>query len=195
MAIIELHNIMPIANIPSVMEHGILSHNLRRKKNISNHSVALQGVQELRAKKVVLGASPLHDYANLYFHAHNPMLSKVRAYNDEICILRISPDILSLPGVILSDQNAVSRYVKFLPSPEGLKALNFDLIYATNWKHPDDQIAEWQHSSTKCAEVLVPDCVEPRYVIGAYVYDAQAEKTLKDVGFCGKIRTNSELFF
>jgi len=79
MNIKELHNIMPIANIPFVMEHGILSHNLRERLKIPNHSVALEEVQELRARKVVPGGRPLHDYANLYFDAHNPMLSRIRS--------------------------------------------------------------------------------------------------------------------
>lgn len=151
MDIKELHSIMPIANIPSVMKYGILSHNLRRKKKIPNHSIAIQPVQDKRKNKIVPGGKPLHDYANLYFDAHNPMLSRRRSMNQEICVLKISIEVLSLPGVIFADQNAASNYVKFLPSPEGLKTLDFDLIYATNWKHPDDQIAEWQHSSIKCA--------------------------------------------
>ena len=115
--------------------------------------------------------------------------------NQEICVLKISIEVLSLPGVILADQNAASNYVKFLPSPEGLKALNFDLIYATNWKHPDDQIAEWRHSSVKGAEVLVPDCIEHRYILGAYVCNKRAEKALRDVCFSGSIEVKSGLFF
>jgi len=109
----ELHCIMPIENIPSVIKHEILSHNLQRKKKIHNHSIALQGVQELRVRKVVLGAIPLHDYANLYFDAHNPMLSRVREYNNKICVLRISPKVLDLPKVAISDRNAACDFVVF----------------------------------------------------------------------------------
>ena len=196
MNIKELHSIMPIANIPSVMKHGILSHNLRKRKRIPNHSIAMSDVQDRRKKKIVKGGRYLHDYANLHFDAHNPMLSRRRDMNNEICVLRISPEVLNLPEVVITDQNAASKYVKFLPSPEGLEILDFDLIYAENWKHPNNQITEWQHSSTKCAEVLVPDCVEPQYIIGAYVCNRRAEKALKDVGFSGKITIkDSGLFF
>lgn len=187
---------MPIENIPSVMQHGILSHNLRRKKKILNHSVALQGVQELRARKVVPGARPLHDYANLYFDAHNPMLSRVREYSNEICVLRISPEVLSLPGVVISDRNAACNFVGFYPYPYGLEKLDFDMVYATWWKHKDNPRLEELHGHIKCAEVLVPDCVEPQYIIGAYICNRQAEKALKDFDFYGKIKMkNSGLFF
>ena len=196
MDIEELHSIMPIANIPSVMKHGILSHNLRRKKKIPNHSVALQGVQELRARKVVLGARPLHDYANLYFDAHNPMLSRVREYNNEICVLRISPEVLNLPKVAISDRNAACDFVGFYPYPYGLEKLDFDKIYDINWKHRDDPMLERLHRHIKCAEILVPDCVEPQYIIGAYVCNRRAEKALKEAGFSGIIKIkDSGLFF
>jgi hypothetical protein len=85
--ITELHFIAPITNVPSIMQHGILSHKLSGQ--IHHHSVAMPEIQERRKNKQIPGARTLHDYANLYFDAHNPMLSKLRARNDDICILRI----------------------------------------------------------------------------------------------------------
>lgn len=191
----ELYNIMSISNIPSIMEKGILSHNLMKKSKLDDHSIAMQEVQDKRKGKVVPSGRFLHDYANLFFDAHNPMLSSRRDRNHEICVLRVSVDVLHLTDVIITDQNAASDYVQFLPSPQGLEKLDFELIYAENWKHPDDQIAEWRHSSVKGAEVLVPDRVDPKYIIGAYVYNQQAKKKLEDIGFCGTIEINNGLFF
>jgi hypothetical protein len=68
----EFHCIMPLENIPSVLEHGILSH--ERMASLPHRSVAMQGVQERRDLKQVPGGLKLHQYANLYFHARNPML-------------------------------------------------------------------------------------------------------------------------
>ena len=70
----ELHCIMPIDNINSVMTHGILSH--ERAAKLPHRSVALQPVQDRRDQKQVPGGLKLHQYANLYFHARNPMLYK-----------------------------------------------------------------------------------------------------------------------
>ena len=80
----------------------------------------------------------LHDYANLYFDAHNPMLSKRRDRNNEICILRISATILGLPGIIVSDQNAASDYVLFYPVKEGLKAIDKERLFAQYWTHQEN---------------------------------------------------------
>ncbi|EQD40247.1 hypothetical protein B1B_14996, partial [mine drainage metagenome] len=68
----ELHSIMPISNIGSVMTHGVLSY--ERAARLAHHSVALQPVQDRRDQKQVPGGLKLHQYANLYFHARNPML-------------------------------------------------------------------------------------------------------------------------
>ena len=65
----ELHCIMPIRNIPSVVAHGILSHESAGK--LMHHSVAMQPMQERRDVKTVPGGLRLHQYANLYFHARN----------------------------------------------------------------------------------------------------------------------------
>lgn len=49
----------------------------------------MEVVQDRRREKRIPGGHLLHDYANLYFDAHNPMLSKCRAHNDTICVLRM----------------------------------------------------------------------------------------------------------
>ena len=51
--VIELHNIMPISNIPLVLHHGILSHEEASK--LPHDSVALSEIQERRDIKRVPG--------------------------------------------------------------------------------------------------------------------------------------------
>lgn len=46
-----------------------------------------------------------------------------------------------------------------------------------------------------CAEVLVPDRVEPKFVQGAYVCNAAAESALRAQGFAHNITVNPRLFF
>ena len=174
----ELYYITPIANVPSLMKHGILSHNL--SVNVSHASVAMQEIQDKRKDKVIPGTDrKLHDYANLYFDAHNPMLSKVRRRNKEICVLRISATVLELPGVIISDQNAASGYARFYPEKDGLMAIDKDTVFATFWLHPENLVAKWRHGSAKCAEVLIPNRIEPKYILGALVANQTALESLK----------------
>jgi ssDNA thymidine ADP-ribosyltransferase, DarT len=188
----ELHCIMPIANVPSVMDRGILSHEQAAK--VQHQSVALQPVQDKRDRKQVPGGLKLHQYANLYFHARNPMMFKRQAEAPNLCVLRISTKVFDLEGAVISDQNAASEYVRFL-HPRQWQLLDFDAIYAMDWRHPGNPAAYYRHSSQKCAEVLVPQRVEPRLVTGAYAVDSAAKKRLETAGLALPVTTNPVLFF
>jgi hypothetical protein len=107
--ITELHYITAIANLPSILRHGILSHKLANQ--LAHASVAMPEIQERRTNKQIPGARLLHDYANLYFDAHNPMLSRCRARNNEICVLRIDPAVMDQADVIVTDRNAAADLV------------------------------------------------------------------------------------
>lgn len=188
----ELYYITPIANIPSILEHGILSHNLSLK--IDHHSVAMPEIQARRKDKQIPNAGKLHDYANFYFDAHNPMLSKRRNLNNEICTLQINPAILDLPEIIIADQNAASGYVRFYNVTDGLVALNKDEIFAKSWLH-DNPIEYYRHSAVKCAEVLVPNKVEPKYILGAYVANQVALAAFNKLKIKLTVEINSDIFF
>jgi len=168
----ELHYITPIENVPSILEHGILSN--RKSARLAHTSVAMEEVQERRREKRIPDARPLHEYVNLYFDAHNPMLSRRRDQNDVICVLRIDPAVFDLPDVIVADRNAASGYVRFYPAVDGIRALDRDMVFARFWKNAADPFDEWERKSVKCAEVLVLDKVDPRFVIGAYVANERA---------------------
>lgn len=183
---------MPLANIASVLKHGILSHEQAAKR--VHQSVALQAVQDIRGGKSVPGGLKLHQYANLYFHARNPMMYKRQSQANDFCVLRISLSVAKLPGVVFADCNASSKYVRFL-APSQWKLLDFDDIFAPDWRHPNDQIRQWRHTARKCAEVLVPHSVEPKFLSGAYVVDTATEVKLTATGFKLAIVHNPELFF
>lgn len=183
---------MPMANVASVLAHGILSY--ERVARLPHHSVALPPVQDLRDKKHVPGGLKLHQYANLYFHARNPMLHKRLNEADTLCVLRVSTQVLSAVGTVITDQNAASAYVRFL-SPAQWQLLDWDDIFAMDWRHPGDRIAYWRHKSRKCAEVLVPQRVGPQFISGVHVVDAAAGARLAQQGCTVPININPVLFF
>jgi hypothetical protein len=117
----ELHYITPMTNVPSILQHGILSHN--RAAKLKHDDISMREIQDVRAEKRVPGGLALHDYANLYFNARNKMMAKKRPEHDRLCVLRVSTEALNIPGAVLADQNASSKYVLFLPSPLGLQSL------------------------------------------------------------------------
>lgn len=188
----EFHCIMPLENISSVLKHGILSHHLAAK--VRHHSVAMEEVQDRRDVTQVPGGLKLHHYANLYFHARNPMLYKRKAEAGQLCVLQVSTEVRKLEGVVFSDCNASSDYVRFF-APEDWRRLDLDAIYAHDWRHPDDPIAYQRHKSRKCAEVLVPHRVEPDHLLGAYVVHEEAAARLTKLGFSLPIIIEPDLFF
>lgn len=165
-----------------------------RAAKLQHHSIALQPVQDKRDQKQVPGGLRLHQYANLYFHARNPMLFKRKSEAPELCVLRVSTNVLQLPGTVISDQNAASDYARFL-HPSQWKLLDFDAIFALDWRHPSDQIAYWRHRAKKCAEVLVPNQVTPGEIIGAYVVDVATRTKLLKANFAEPIAVDPALFF
>lgn len=183
---------MPMVNISSVLTHGILSY--ERASKLAHASVAMDSIQDRRDKKQVPGGLRLHQYANLYFHARNPMLFKRLEHATSLCVLRVSPKVLDLRGVVLADCNASSDYVRFL-EPAQWQNLAFDDIYALDWRHPGDPGAFYRHKSRKCAEVLIPNSVHPNFIQGAYVVDEPSAKALKASGFTLPIHIDSVLFF
>ena len=190
--ITEFQCIMPIGNIPSVLEHGILSH--ERAAALEHRSVAMPEVQERRDQKQVPGGLRLHQYANLYFHARNPMMYLRRGEAARLCVLRVSIDVCQIGGVVFADCNASSDYARFLHPSQSVN-LNLDEIYALDWTHPGDRVAYLRHKSRKCAEVLVPQRVDVARLLGAYVVDQGAVNALAAVGFGLPIQINPQLFF
>lgn len=185
-----LYNIMPLNNIPSVLQNGILSYQLAKK--ISHQSVAMHNIQSKRDEVIIPNGMKLHEYANLYFDARNPMLYKRK--DEDICVLKIKPEILDIPNVIIADQNASSAYVKFDEPHSALDYLKFDMIYAKYWTD-DNPFIGYEKKSVKCAEVLVPHKIQPEYIIAAAVKNKEDGDKLHSAGFQLKIYIEPELFF
>lgn len=121
------------------------------------------------------------------------MLSARRHLNDSICVLRIQSTVLSLDGVIVTDQNA-SRDCWFKPVKEGLPLLRHSEVFAEFWINRDDPMEEYRMKGIKCAEVLVPQCVHPANIIGAYVANATALNAFGQVSSL-PVQIKGNLFF
>jgi len=187
----ELHYITPIENVPSILQHGILSH--ERAARLKHRSVAMQEVQDRRSKVVVPGANrKLHSYANLYICARNPML--YLRQRERICVLSIRTGVLDLPGVIITDGNAASSYVRFAPAPDGLTIVSRELTFAEYWTGVN-QIEQWRMKVAKCAEVLVPDRVSPEYIQHAYVASDEMKNQMDALNTGLDVRVDGHLFF
>ncbi len=176
----ELYYIAPISVADSIMRDGILSHN--KAMTIEHDTIANPVVQDIRARVRVPNGLALHDYANLYFDAYNPMLCSRQNQVDRICVLIISQEVLVIPGSVISDKNASSRFVRFYSSPGGLEELDFDMIYSRDWRDAN-QFRYFEKKSRKCAELLVPHQIPPDFITGALVANETAKAALAETSF------------
>lgn len=190
----ELHYITPIVNVTSILKLGILSNREVTRRRVKSESVALPDVQERRESKVIPGAKPLHEYVNLYICARNPMMYLRRSQHETLCVLQISPAVLSLPGVVIADGNAASGPTAFWQSPSGLSKVDKDTVFAEWWTDPNEFVL-WENRRVKCAEVLVPDKLDAKFILGAYVSCDAAEVQLKALAPRLKINVDPHMFF
>ncbi|HQL86881.1 MAG TPA: DUF4433 domain-containing protein [Lentisphaeria bacterium] len=188
----ELYCIMPIANVASVMVHGILSHD--EAARLSHADISLAEVQKRREQKSVPGGLRLHEYANLYFCARNPMMYRRQGERERLCVLLVDRRLLESPGIVLSTGNAASDYSRFLSSPAGLQEIAWDDVFADYWTD-ENPLKQMRKKSAKCAEVLVPHCVKPCFITGAYVSCTTGRDALLATGFELPITINPDVFF
>jgi ssDNA thymidine ADP-ribosyltransferase, DarT len=170
----ELHFITPIANLDSILHRGILSHDDASK--IDHQSVASEDVQDRRRGKWVPNGQRLHSYANLYFHARNPMMYYlVRHGHNDLAVIRVSEAVLELSDTVLTDGNAASAGTRFYSSPDGLAYLNSKLIFARYWTD-ENYWPDQEKKRSRNAEVLVPGLISSTYIQGCYV-DTPAKRS------------------
>lgn len=173
-----VYNIMPIANIPSVLQHGIVC--FEQMQQFQHTSIAMDEVQKRRSKVEIPNGYFLHQYANLYFSFNNPMLYKRQSLADELCVL--------------ADRNAAISLVRFYSPLNGVEKLDFEKIHAQFWTDPDP-IIQREKKAIKCAEILIPQRISTDYIAGAYVVSNKAEQQLKNCGFNQQIVVNPLVFY
>ena len=122
------------------------------------------------------------------------MLYKRCDQHAKLCVLRISTEVLDLRNVVISDGNAASEYTAFGALPWGMRLIDKDLVFAERWTDPD-VIKKWHKSRVKCAEVLVPERVDSRYIFGAYVSGVEGQRALEATGAGIPSTIDAHLFF
>ena len=174
----ELHYITPCLNVASVLERGLLCHELAGRFNHS--SVADEVVQRIRGRARVPNGLRLHEYVNLYINARNAMMFKlVNNPNPPLCVLAVDLSVLDLAGVVIYDGNAASDWSRPYPSPAGLAAIDKSIVFATYWTDPD-RVQQAHKRRVTQAEILVPTSVDPTKVTRVYVPNDVSLKILAD---------------
>jgi len=114
---------------------------------------------------------------------------------DDLCVLAFDHHVLDLSGVVISDHNAAAAVAGFGPYPEGLDAVDRALTFAKYWAHEGDPYATELHRKRMCAEVLVPYCIEPRFIGGAFVANEQAKRKFEALEVDLQVVVEPRMFF
>lgn len=146
-------------NLPQIREHGILS--MAKLKAAAIKIPAPGGNQwSFDADE----ASGMDKYVHLCFTTNHPMV--FHAVNDgrikELIYLRIKPEVIRLPGVMVTRD--VSNQKGVIPEPvQAIADMDHEVIYKrTNWKIPE-VLARLK--AAERYEILVPNQVPIELVI------------------------------
>lgn len=137
-------------NIPSILQHGILSHVEVYRRHLNEHTLSNSYTQVIRAeKRDPFFSRSLHEYVPLYFSTLNPMLEILQAQHQEVVIIGVSSKVINNLETIFTDGNAASNDTRFFSQPQNLTQLSWNIITATTKMTTDNE------RRMKCAEVLV----------------------------------------
>ena len=189
-----LFHLTHVDNPPSILQHGILSHNTAYRRGIIKRDVSSNPVQAIREGKLdSVYDRPLHDYASLYFMPKNPMLKQLQVFHQDVAILGITPDVMFQRGTVFTDGNAACTDTRFFKKPSSLSRRRWDIIRSNDWDSYDDG------KRIKCAEVLVYPSVSARDIAAIFCQThLQMSRVLANIGqkhVSLPVFVRSDLFF
>ena len=175
-----LYYITHIANLPSILEKGILSHEKIIAESVSYTLTGDNSIIESRKSIFTSARRSLWHYANLFFQPRNPMLYRVidEKGTQNLTVLRISNTVLQKQGIFIADGIAANNSTHIYPQPEGLEIPQTQqaIIQSTSWiSWRDDRKLRRQ----LMAECLVPHQVEPEYIQWFIVADDVVAEALR----------------
>jgi hypothetical protein len=160
-----LYYITHIQNLPSILEHGILSHNEVQQRNLERMKIYNAEIVERRKNKKTPAGDSLWDYANVYFQPRNPMLYTVidKYRRNNIVVVKVKKTLLNRGDIFVTTGNAAhSASVIDKPTPTLLKEIA-RFLKIEYWKDYDGTKRKIM------AECLVPKLIEPQFIECVYV--------------------------
>lgn len=172
----SLFYITHINNLPSIFQHGILSHRQVNARDVPFTPVYNADSVANREQIVTPNNKSLWDYANVYFQPRNPMLYKVLSETNkrDVVILGVKSQILDTKGAFISLGNAAHSLSSLVDVKTGLQQINgeyWQIINSDWWKTEDGTKRKIM------AECLVPNSIPPLEIHSVYVAnDLAAER-------------------
>lgn len=169
-----LYHLTHLINLPTIFEHGILSHNEAHRRGLVAADLSEDGVQG-RRRCVAVGRASLHDYVPLYFAPKNPMLYARRDAQESIALLGVSPRLLLRPDTLVTDGNAAARETAFYQGPDALEQLPWNVLNAHFWSPFRDG------KRKRCAEALAYRHVPVGDILKVFCYTEGAKRAVRAI--------------
>ncbi|MCS6887469.1 MAG: DarT ssDNA thymidine ADP-ribosyltransferase family protein [Chloroflexus sp.] len=172
----SLFYITHLDNLPSIVQHGILSHAQVEARGLSPTPIYDANIVSRRRERQAPDGRSLWEFANLYFQARNPMLYRVigEKGKQHVVIIGIDPSVMELPGCLIAAGNAASPLSEIVPVAEGLPkiAALWKVINSEWWRQADGS------KRVMMAECLVPDIISPTYLQTIYTPNHKTAETV-----------------
>lgn len=175
----SLYYITHTDNLPSILQRGILSHAMVEQLGLPFAPVYDAAIVTRRRDRLTPNGVSLWEFANLYFQPRNPMLYRVLAERDEdhIAVIGVRPQVLDLPGTLVSTGGAAHSLSDIVPASEGIAIITREIwpVLASDWWREEDG------SKRKImAECLVPRYVPPDLIQTVYVANCRTAERIRN---------------
>lgn len=193
--ITSLFYITHVENLPSILKYGILSHSEVEAKGVKYTPIYDTSIVSNRKEKSTPAGKSLWNYANIYLQPRNPMMYRVvhEKSRKNLAVIAVRPDVLSLPGVWITDGNAANGPTQFYHLADGLKVIEkqWSIIQAEYWRSDDGSKRKIM------AECLVPSTIPPEHIHSIYVADQETKQRADELIGLSKVQVVPEpyMFF
>ena len=152
-----------VENVPSILEHGLLSRESLKEKGVVNRDIHDPEALS-RREAITVGESKrkLSHFVNLYFEPRNAMTYRLQCNIScgELVVLEIDRSVMEKEGVHFSDGNAASSNVRFYSDLRHLDQIDKKVFDKEYWSDGDNT------KQKMMAEMLVPVSIHPDCVTG-----------------------------
>ena len=168
--ILGVYYIAPLANLPSILRRGVLSHAQVGRQNLKPETIYDSAIVANRGDRSAPDGKTLWDFANFYFNPRNAMMYRVhRVEGRDVAVLFMRRALVN-SAKFVSVGNAASPHSPIVPVREGLAQIQGEAVAE---KLRVDVWKEGEEKRLMMSELLVPDGAAPGHVQSIYVPTAE----------------------
>ena len=168
--ILGVYYIAPLANLSSILQHGVLSHAEVIRQDLKPEAIYSSSIIARRGERQTPDGKTLWDFANFYFNPRNAMMYRVhRVEERNVAVLFMRRRLLN-SAKFVSVGNAASPNSTIAPIGEGLSQIQSDKVME---KLRADVWSEGEAKRLMMSELLVPERAAASDIQSIYVPTAE----------------------